>query len=712
MRVLGLNLGATRSGKPLKDGGVCIIEDGMLVVCIAEERVCRKKYAGGFANALEYCLDYTGLDLHSFDVIVVSSCCEDITRDYREGLRSFDISRIHYIPSHHLSHAYSAYFPSPFEEALVIVMDAGGNILGKQTYPQWWKNRREQVSYYRARGNQIELIGRDFDHPLDAGFGEIFRSFTYYLGWNSSVHAGKTMALAAYGDPERYDDVELFFFDGTHLRSVFTNNPPDPVGMIEQFALKEGLDFPHPRRGEDAAILQGHKDVAFLVQDRFERALIHKVNILCKLTGITNLCIAGGVGLNCVANAKILERTPIKHIFIQPAAGDQGQCLGNALYGYYHILGGRRRSSKFTPYLGRSYSLSSSSIRLQAETIFGDSVEVIEIPNWLEEVAELIAEGNIVGWYQGRSEFGPRALGNRSILADPRRPGLTEKLRQLKDRESFMLFAPSVLAEHADEYFELSVPSPYMLLAVKTKSDKIDAIPAVVHVNDSARIQTVAREENELYYDLIKTFAKLTNTPVLLNTSLNRAGEPIVETPMDALDCFREMDMEYLVIDEYILRKVKEQRQWRQSVVQQATYDLSTVSPEQLSHYLLRDFPGFTLEQRNKISLHSTYLHWCVEGKKTATVKYRGAGRIDYPSSYELELFETEDNNVTDNGRQVGKVRLTKMTIKPFRLLTDLDAHRDGFPHRQQLQAALQQIYGSIGLDDYIIIYDIELIEA
>jgi carbamoyltransferase len=296
--------------------------------------------------------------------------------------------------------------------------------------------------------------------------------------------------------------------------------------------------------------------LARFIQSQLEKALIAKIGYLCRQTGVTDICIAGGVGLNCVANTRILEETPIRHIFVQPAAGDQGQPLGNALYGYHCLLGRPRGFVMTHPYWGKDYSRDLNSLDFDLSE--NGELECSRSADIAQDVAQLIAQGSVVGWFQGRSEIGPRALGNRSILADPRRTESKNRLdTTVKQREWFRPYAPSVLEDQASGFFHYSQDSPFMLLVATARSDKKSQIPAVVHEDDSARFHTVSRHENPLYYDLIDEFRQLTRVPILLNTSFNGRGEPIVETPKDAIRCFEEHSVDSLVLGNYLIERRK-----------------------------------------------------------------------------------------------------------------------------------------------------------
>ncbi len=555
MLVLGINLAETSYGKALRDGGTCIANETGILVAVAEERVARQKAAGGFRRSSEQCLFSLGLSKEDIDLAVYSSCCETTTTAVPPAL-GLEAERVMSIPSHHLSHAYSAFLVSPFEEAIIMVLDSGGNILDQEStaVKQWWTVQREQHSYYVGRGTSINLLDRDFFEPYEAGVGELYRAFTKYLGWESYVYSGKTMGLSAFGNKGRFHGTGLFYFEGDRLKSRVINNPTDPVSMLRRYSAENGLFFGNPR-SQTEPIEQIHMDIASYIQEEVEEAIQEKVRKLCKHTGLRDLCLAGGVGLNCLVNSKILENTPIRRIFVQPAAGDQGQCLGNALYGLFK-LGGHEDRFAMTAYLGPRHNLDIKHIQRALAPCLKE-FEIAAPSDVLDTVAELLASGRIVGWFQGRSEFGPRALGNRSILADPRSSTMKELVNaKVKQREPFLPFAPTILAEYTQDYFDTTVSSPFMLLAPIVKPEKRDEIPAVTHVDGTARLQTVSRADNPMFYDLIKAFYRKTGVPILLNTSLNSKDQPICETISDAIQCLVETDLDYLVIGNYLIRSL------------------------------------------------------------------------------------------------------------------------------------------------------------
>ena len=558
--VLGINVGRTSFGLELRNGGTCILKDGEVEIALAEERVTRRKADSGFKESLKYCLNKLDYELADFDIIVYSSCV-----DKQGGCPpelSVDKSKIKSV-SHHLSHARSAYNVSGFDEAIIGIFDAGGDILDGENPAEWWKCEREQQSYYIAKGNNnIELLHRDFSDPYEAGIGEIYRAFTHYLGFGSHIHSGKTMGLAAYGDSTRFTP-ELFYFDGINMKSKIENDPKNPIEMVERFANQQNIDA-WEQRNRNEEIKDIHKDIAAYLQREVESALVAKFQKLFNRHHINSVASAGGVALNCVANKKILTNTSFKKMFIQPAAGDQGQCLGNALHGHHKILGKDESFVMQSPYFGNCYNLmNDSNLISQIKDDGFDIFHPKEESQLYERAANFLANGNIIGVFQGSSEFGPRALGHRSILADPRKDDINRKLNKIKSRKEFRPYAPSVIREFTSDWFtedwysdssnidqKLSL---YMIIISSIQSNKRDKIPAVVHKNGTARLQEVDQSISPRYYRLLEQFRQKTGVPVVLNTSFNRGGEPIVETPSDAYDCFVNTPIDCLLLEDFLI---------------------------------------------------------------------------------------------------------------------------------------------------------------
>jgi len=490
------------------DGGAAVVIDGIVRCAISEERLNRKKYSPGYLNSFFYCLNALNLKIEDISLIVFSNYHRPLSNHYQGALKSLGISNQKFITvDHHLSHAFGAYFLSPFEDALILVVDGQGNY-------------NDAESYYIGERQKVEKIGGNSQDRIPAkGIGRTYEAFTNFLGWIDQ-EAGKTMALAAYGDP-KFFKIPLFTLKGIEV--VGALNYKYEKGAID-FAKRYSLDFGPPyARGTT----QKSAHIAAYIQSETERIIVDD-------------------------------------IFVLPAASDKGQCIGNALYGFYRLTGYLPRQPLHNDYFGREYSEDEIISVLQRERGYIEK----HIPTHCgfqfkkqspisKVVAELLAEGKIVAWFQGGSELGPRALGHRSILCDPRKIESRERLNQtIKHRESFRPFAPSCLLEKASKYFKCDRPFPYMLFALPVKSDKINEIPAVIHKNSTARIQTVTKEENDIFYDLIKEFYKLTGIPMLLNTSFN-SQEPIVETPENALSTFLKTDLDYLAIGDYLVWKKK-----------------------------------------------------------------------------------------------------------------------------------------------------------
>ncbi len=550
------------------DAAAALLDDGRIVAAAQEERFTRLKHDQSFpTHAIDYCLKEAGLEPNDLDYLgfydkpllkferILTTYLATWPRSYRSFITGLPVwlkeklwvphvirERLGYkgdilFAEHHRSHAASAFYASPFDEAAILTVDGVG---------EW-----ATATWGVGRGTQIRLLHQvNFPHSL----GLLYSAFTYFLGFKVNSAEYKVMGLAPHGEP-RFEN--LIFRELVHLvedGSFWLN--------LDYFTYPHGLTmtgkaferlFGIPRREPEGPIEQVHKDIAASLQRVTEEVMLRMARHVYWETGLDNLCLAGGVALNCVSNGRILRETPFKDIFVQPAAGDAGGAVGVAYY-IYHDLLQRERGSPWThAYLGPTFT----------EDDIGDVLRKygvtryrrMEAPELIEETVRLIDEQNVVGWFQGRMEFGPRALGNRSILADARNPENQDRVNlKIKFRESFRPFAPSVLEESVVDWFELDRPSPYMLLVADVRPDR-RTIPSVTHVDGSARIQTVNRETNPLYYDLIKAFEKRTGCPVIINTSFNVRGEPIVCTPEDAFLCFMRTHMDFLVAGPFLLDK-------------------------------------------------------------------------------------------------------------------------------------------------------------
>lgn len=580
------------------DSAACLVRDGKIIAAAQEERFTRKKHDLSFpGNAVRYCLHEGGITGKDLDFVAFydkpflkfERILETYLANAPFGIRSFikamplwirqklwmkDLIRkeLDYegrliFPEHHESHAASAFFPSPFQQAAFLTADGVG---------EW-----ATASFGTGQDNQIRILAEiHFPHSL----GLLYSAFTYYIGFRVNSGEYKVMGLAPYGEP-KYKDLILSELIDLKKDGSFKLN-------MRYFDYCTGLTmtnrrfeklFGGPPRKPESQLTQRHMDLARSVQEVTEEVLLRMVQHIYKETGQKNLCLAGGVALNCVINGRILREGPFDNIWIQPAAGDAGGALGAALFVWYQYLGNPRsaagrKDSQGGSYLGPSFENGYIANYLTAHGIPHTELSSEEIP---EKVADLIAGQKVIGWFQGRMEFGPRALGSRSIIGDARSPQMQEIMNlKIKFRESFRPFAPSVLAERAADFFEIDRESPYMLLVARVKRDICRStteeeeslfgldklrvvrsdIQAVTHVDYSARIQTVNAEDNPLYHRMIAKFDEKYGCPVIINTSFNVRGEPIVCTPEDAYLCFMRTRMDYLLMGNFLLDK-REQRQ-------------------------------------------------------------------------------------------------------------------------------------------------------
>jgi carbamoyltransferase len=560
--VLGVNLSHDRSA--------CLILDGKVAVAVEEERLDRIRHSEGFLvagyfdrltktlpmKAITYCLRAAGVGLDDLDLVVGNRHASDQSElRLRRELPIRDPGRIRElpVPSHHLAHAYACYFASPFDDAAILVVDGVGGRLPHT-------GRIEKHTVFVGTGAEVRSVLAASYSPdfTDVGLGLFYEYFTAKLGfitrWGHPMfgsfscggytEAGKTMGLAPYGNP-RGDWDRLLHLDGDDVSVT--------VAALDaawrRWYEKEGRGFDPAQPGSwDTPFA---KDVARKVQDELGAAMLHLAHRAHQLTGKRRLCLTGGVALNSVANQRIVSEGPFDEVYILPPAGDAGVALGAGYYGYYRLLGGRQRHHLRSAGVGRAYQQEEV---LSAIKNAGADIDYRETSP--EEVADLLAGHHVVGWFDGGSEIGPQALGKRSILADPRHPAMRDYLNVVvKHREPFRPYPPSVLAEHAGDWFDLSGGSPFTLLAPEVRQDRRPVVPAITHVDGTARVQTVDRAVNPRYHQLIEAFAERTRVPLVLNTSFNDPGEPIVETPDDALRTFLRTELDYLFLDGYLISK-------------------------------------------------------------------------------------------------------------------------------------------------------------
>lgn len=593
------------------DSAACLLRDGEIVAAVQEERFTRKKHDFNFPiNAINWCLEESNITAGDLDFIVFydkpfikfERILETSLSYAPSGIRQFiqamplwlkqklwipDLIRkeLNYkgkilFTEHHESHAASAFYPCPFTGAAFLTMDGVG---------EW-----DTASFGIGEGNNIEILQTlRFPHSL----GLLYSTFTYYTGFKVNSGEYKLMGLAPYGKP-KYTSLILDKLIDLKRDGSFKLN-------MKYFGYCNGLKmtnwrfeklFGGPARKSETRITEKDMDIAASIQKVTEEIMLRMSRYVHKITGKDKLCLAGGVALNCVGNGRILREGPFKEIWIQPASGDAGGALGAAFLVWHKYLGNKRQADnkndkQKASFLGPRYSDSYIEHFLAKEAIPYKKLSYPDIP---QVASDLIIQNNVIGWFQGALEFGPRALGARSIIGDARNPEMQSRMNlKIKYRESFRPFAPTVLKEYISDWFELDRESPYMLLVAQVAENKRlnlnnptsalegfeklkvrrSKIPAVTHVDNSARIQTIKREDHPLYYDMINAFYQKTGSPIIINTSFNVRGEPLVCTPQDAFKCFMRTEMDYLIIGSFLLDK-REQRSIKKDIKWQKVFEL------------------------------------------------------------------------------------------------------------------------------------------
>lgn len=593
------------------DSAACLVSDGKIISAAQEERFTRKKHDPDFpANAARFCLSSQGLKVSDLDYVVFydkpvlkfERLLETYLTTAPKGFTSYakalplwlkhklwipdtirnelDYSGEILFTEHHQSHAGSAFYPSPYAEAAILTIDGVG---------EWTTN-----SLGAGKGNQFTIF-KDIKFPHSLGL--LYSAFTYFTGFKVNSGEYKVMGLAPYGEPKYvqqiYDNLIDLKEDGSfHLNLQYFDYMSGLTMTNDAF----GTLFGGPRRTPESPLTQREMDIARSIQEVTEECMLRQARFLHKETGLPNLCLAGGVALNCVGNGRVLREGPFKNIWIQAAAGDAGGALGSALCVWYGYLNKPRltdgeHDAQHGSLLGPAFSDEEIEGDLKK---FGAVYKCFSDSEFMTKVAELLQQGKIIGWFQGRMEFGPRALGARSILGDARSASMQSKMNlKIKFRESFRPFAPAVLREDVSKYFEMDCDSPYMLLVAPVRKERRIAmtgqqeklfgiaklnvprsdIPAVTHVDYSARIQTVDKRTNPRFHRLLEAFKARTGCPVIVNTSFNVRGEPIVGTPRDAYACFMRTEMDCLAINNYLLFK-EEQPKWQESEDWRSKYEL------------------------------------------------------------------------------------------------------------------------------------------
>jgi carbamoyltransferase len=576
MLILGLNMFHA-------DASAAIVQDGEVVFAIAEERLNRVKHYAGFPTmAIEACLNACGATIKDIDHVAIGQDTDanlsekiryaisnsakllNFVRLRRRKQKMHDLRSLmaesldcgpqalrfqeHHL-EHHIAHIASAYYCSPWEEAAGFSYDGSGDFVS--------------TMMAKCQGNEIRVLDRIF---LPHSLGSFYTMICEFIGFNQYGDEGKVMGLAPYGKDtycgqirrllmteELGFQLDLEFFQPLGSNEGMRINPDGTVLLARHFSDRM-VEMFGPPRAPGSEITQRDADLAYAMQHCFEEVFFHLLNELHKKVPSENLAMAGGCALNSVANGKLFARTPFHHTWIQPAAGDEGLAIGAALHTYHTVLKQPRKYHMKDSYLGPEFPDAQIEAKLKDAHL---KYQKLERAPLLETVAKRIAAGDVVGWFQGRMEWGPRALGNRSIVAHPGRLDMKDVLNaRIKRREWFRPFAPSILEERQAEYFEHDHPSPFMLHVHKIRAGKRDQLCAVNHVDNTGRLQTVARDENPLYYDLIRTFERETGIPVILNTSFNE-NEPIVCTPAEAIHCFQRTHMDAIAIGPFLALKAE-----------------------------------------------------------------------------------------------------------------------------------------------------------
>ncbi len=566
------------------NASAAIVCEGRLVAAVEEERFNRVKYAAGFpAQAIRYCLREAGLELKDIDQVAVprnpyarlgtklfyALRMPSFARERMKVLAKFKgipealaqafdtdpaklAAKFHRV-EHHQAHLASSFFVSPFERAALLSADG----LGDFASTMWGS----------GAGNRMKIEGAvAFPHSL----GLFYSAVTQYLGFLKFGDEYKVMGLGAYGQPEQLDAVRkivvahrngfrlgLDYFTHHRTGPEMSWAEADKTPVLGKMFSEEMERLLGPKRNPEEPLEQRHKNLAAALQARLEEIYLGLLKKLSERTRLKAVCLAGGVAFNCVANGKIFDTTGFEQVYVHPAAGDAGLAVGAAFYVWHQILGKPRSFVMDHAYWGPGYSRDEIRHALDANGLGKNGCRIEELAenNLMQRTAAIVADGKILGWFQGRAEWGPRALGNRSIVADPRRTQMKEILNQrIKHREIFRPFAPSILAESTGEWFAKSHPSPFMTLAYSVRPEKRDKIPAPTHVDGTGRLQTVTREANPRYWNLIKAFEQQTGVPVVLNTSFND-NEPIVCKPEEALDCFQRTQMDALVLGDFLITR-------------------------------------------------------------------------------------------------------------------------------------------------------------
>lgn len=731
MITIGINKGMTDAGKRQPDGSLSLIKDGKLITSIMEERAGGELRKGGFENALRILEQSYNINLEDADYIGISTCMEPVSAALN-GLHYKRSSMIYEAVPHHLSHAYGAYSMSGFKEALVIVMDGGGNILSEYNNPNWWEEPREQNSYYYLEDGKIKLLCRDFEKPYEMGFGEIFRSACYFLGFNTSRKAANVMALASYGNYRNISTEPFWYFHDDKITNCFKYDPIHPENVFEKLwpLIHKRLDSIQNRDGyyKDELLMQ-YADFCAYLQWNIETAIIEKLKKLKKIVNTTNLCITGGVALNCVMNAKIAESGLFDSIYVPFCPGDHGQAVGNAMY----------LNDKYGKKCTKQYYISSDTFLGNIDLSKCTFKEIVyelnkngrsnehyiiypttEIEN---DVASLLKKHSIVCTAFGRSEFGYRALGNRSILSSASDSVAIEKVKLLKNRKWFRPFAPAVLEEDYKNRWG-SMNLGFMSYAVDVSGslefkycESPDKRSRIQIVNEKCRLGKI-----------LKAMKKSGESAVCLNTSFNLENRPIVDSLTDVIETFKMMECNVLALDEHIIVKKMTQDILNQLKIDskkkcpvvvrkgevRCEYDGQAEDTSSIMEWVMKQTGCNTIYIRRNFGLNQEYMKWLKEGTKSSTLRFKNRS-IEYPQHFCRGMWKTKAFEKLDESKLSSpdlKIRIQKIEYCRFCDLNEDDAKRDGFTTLEEMRSAfINLMYHDIQDEDWMTIYFLKIEE-
>ncbi|GEM_PF-1026053 len=726
MIIVGANRGATQRGKTLRSGSLAIMADNVITATLSEERLTGTKWASGFAICLKHLLERPvaagekQLVATDIDLVALSTCCEGVSMAVVDHGFPASISTLA-VP-HHLSHAAAAYYLSPFDDALVVVADGGGNTLSEDPSPrEWWTQPREQVSFFFGHALALEQLERDFDRPNELGPGEFFRAVSIYLGFDGARGAARVMALAGTGRADRVSRTCCFERQSARFASALSGSPYDVIDLIQSLRDSVGARLCEPR-SSGGEVLQAHRDLCAYAQSSYERYLIDRVSELAIRTTTRRVCLSGGVALNCVANGRLVTANAVDRAYVPPAPGDEGQAVGNALWASMVSLSPRRRPRPILrsedAQLGQPWPVNSALVaRLLREAGLLDAI-AFELRDLPSAIARVLSVGEKVCVFQGRSELGPRALGNRSILADPRSELARDELNRAKARDAFQPFAPAILAESVAGWCDSEIDSPFMSFAVQVGAQKRAQIPSVVHIDGSARLQTLRSDDGSLLRRVVERFADQTGVPLVLNTSFNVGDAAIVETPTHAVHAFARLPVNILVLERFVIIKQLSDIlvDWRMLPVSPPEVSIEqngTVAQVHSRHSVgcirsIAKRTGAIVVVRSDFPLYGQYLEWLETGRKVTTVRFR-KGAVEYPSALVLPMFSTVDFTQKQGGRST-HVAIRAIRYVRFADLTSEDARRDGFDSLPEFREALQTIYRDLDDGEWVTIYSIGLV--